>query len=152
MINYKNIMFLLLPFIVILGIISLYQNTQISYVKYLPTGISFLLFTICFISLFQNKTIIQRFFSDNIYNNIINTETYLKNLTYLWALLFFINFFISLATVSLSTHVWILYNSVYSFILLYLFLILEIGIRLYLKAKNNKDDDDIESWNHNYIN
>ena len=145
MINYKNIMFLLLPFIVILGIISLYQNTQISYVKYLPTGISFLLFTICFISLFQNKTIIQRFFSDNIYNNIINTETYLKNLTYLWALLFFINFFISLATVSLSTHVWILYNSVYSFILLYLFLILEIGIRLYLKAKNNKDDDDIES-------
>lgn len=141
MVSYINILKALVPFLVMILVIAGFHYTDIIYFKYYPPFMNFLLFVIFFSSLFQEKTIIQRFALALEPDANEHVMRYTRNLTYLWALFMFGNFIISLATVTMSTKAWALYNGVISYFFVGVFFGIEYIVRIYFKRKYvNKDE------------
>ena len=65
-----------------------------------------------------------------------NALKYTRNLTYIWCVLTFFNFVVSLITVFLSKEIWALFNGLISYILIGTLFFVEYIIRTILKKKN----------------
>lgn len=141
MISYINIIKALIPFLVMILVSVGYKYTEIMYFKYFPVFLNFLAFLILFVSLFQKRTILQKYIAKTVLIDNQEEMDYYKNLTYAWAIFMFINFIISLATVSMSTKIWSIYNTVVYFFVLALFMLIEKSIRHFLLNNTVEEEE-----------
>lgn len=135
MVSYVNILKALIPFVVMIFVVIGYQYTGSIYFKYFPVLVNFLIFFILFVSLFFKKTILQIFVVKNLFENDKWKMDYFKNLTYISALFMFANFIMALATVSMSTKTWAIYNTVVYFLFIAIFMSLESFVRKLFQNK-----------------
>ena len=128
----------ILPFFIMLCVIGIFHFTNIFWFKYYPSIMNFMIFCIFFISLFQKYTIIKRFVllrEPKAGKQILN---YTRNVTYIWAIVTLINFFISFYTVFLSEKVWAIYNGFISYFLVSCVFMIEYCIRLRVIKRENR--------------
>lgn len=125
-----------LPIIFSLGLILFYYFKRIVVVKYYPATIDFIFFLIFFISLFQEKTIIQKIAFKLNPNLNKKEEIYTRNLTYVWVIFLFFNFLIALITIFLSDRIWIIYNGFISYFLVGSLFIIEYIVRIIFRKKH----------------
>lgn len=116
-------------------IIGLFYVTGLNALKIYPVIVNFSFFLIFFISLFAQKTVIQKIaeLQEGVLNN--NVKIYTRNLTYLWCIFLFIQFLISILTLFLDDKIWMIYNGFVSYILLGSFFAIEYMVRIILKRK-----------------
>lgn len=116
-------------------IIGLFYVTGLNALKIYPVIVNFSFFLIFFISLFAQKTVIQKIaeLQEGVLNN--NVKIYTRNLTYLWCIFLFIQFLISMLTLFLDDRIWMIYNGFVSYILLGSFFAIEYMVRIILKRK-----------------
>lgn len=116
-------------------IIGLFYVTGLNALKIYPVIVNFSFFLIFFISLFAQKTVIQKIaeLQEGVLNN--NVKIYTRNLTYLWCIFLFIQFLISMLTLFLDDKIWMIYNGFVSYILLGSFFAIEYMVRIILKRK-----------------
>ena len=116
-------------------IIGLFYVTGLNALKIYPVIVNFSFFLIFFISLFAQKTVIQKIaeLQEGVLNNSV--KIYTRNLTYLWCIFLFIQFLISILTLFLDDKIWMIYNGFVSYILLGSFFAIEYMVRIILKRK-----------------
>lgn len=116
-------------------IIGLFYVTGLNALKIYPVIVNFSFFLIFFISLFAQKTVIQKIaeLQEGVLNNSV--KIYTRNLTYLWCIFLFIQFLISMLTLFLDDKIWMIYNGFVSYILLGSFFAIEYMVRIILKRK-----------------
>ena len=119
-----------------LCVIALFHYTQLFFVKFYPVCANLTVFLVFFGSLFSKETVIQKFAKMIDGELSENALKYTRNLTYIWCVLTFFNFVVSLITVFLSEEVWALFNGLISYILIGTLFFVEYIIRTILKKKN----------------
>ena len=119
-----------------LCVIALFHYTQLFFVKFYPVCANLTVFLVFFCSLFSKETVIQKFAKMIDGELSENALKYTRNLTYIWCVLTFFNFVVSLITVFLSEEVWALFNGLISYILIGTLFFVEYIIRTILKKKN----------------
>src|SRR5574344_1652460 len=111
--------FRIIPFVIMLTVISIFHFTNFIAIKYYPFTVDFIFFLIFFTSLFNKETIIQTFiksFDSEIFS--IEKEDYLRKLTYIWTFVTFMNSTIAFITIFSSERLWAFYNGFLSYILI----------------------------------
>ncbi len=119
-----------------LFVILLFHYTQIFFVKFYPVCANLTVFFVFFLSLFSKETVIQKFAKMVDGELSKNALKYTRNLTYIWCILAFFNFVVSLITVFLSEEIWALFNGLISYILIGSLFLVEYIVRSILKKKN----------------
>ena len=119
-----------------LSVIALFHYTQLFFVKFYPVCANLTVFLVFFCSLFAKETVIQKFAKMVDGELSENALKYTRNLTYIWCVLTFFNFVVSLVTVFLSEEIWALFNGLISYILIGTLFFVEYIIRTVLKKKN----------------
>ncbi len=124
-----------LPIIFTLVVICCFYYTKQASLKLYPVLMNFVIFMIFFISSFQEETVIQKIaqkLDGDLTDEII---IYTRNLTYIWAVITFINLLISFVTLFMSNKIWALYNGVISYCIIGLTFMIEYPIRVWYKRK-----------------
>ena len=127
---------LLVSIAITLCVVALFHYTQLFFVKFYPVCANLTVFLVFFCSLFTKETVIQKFAKMVDGELSENALKYTRNLTYIWCLLTFFNFVVSLITVFLSEEIWALFNGLISYILIGTLFFVEYVIRTILKKKN----------------
>lgn len=127
---------LLLSFCITVLVICLFHFTKLFFVKFYPICANLTVFLVFFISLFSKETVIQKFAKAVDGELSENALKYTRNLTYIWCVLTFFNFAVSLATVSMKEEIWALFNGLISYLLIGTLFFVEYIIRTILKKKN----------------
>ena len=127
---------LLVSIAITLSVIALFHYTQLFFVKFYPVCANLTVFLVFFCSLFAKETVIQKFAKMVDGELSENALKYTRNLTYIWCVLTFFNFVVSLVTVFLSEEIWALFNGLISYILIGTLFFVEYIIRTVLKKKN----------------
>ena len=105
----------ILPFVTMFLVIFAFHFTNLIFFKYYPVVVNLGLFIVFFSSIFQERTVIQKFALAIEPDAKEWVLKYTRNLTYLWSIFMFLNFLVSLITVFLSKEIWILYNGFISY-------------------------------------
>lgn len=127
---------LLLSFCITVLVICLFHFTKLFFVKFYPICANLTVFLVFFISLFSKETVIQKFAKAVDGELSENALKYTRNLTYIWCVLTFFNFAVSLATVFMKEEIWALFNGLISYLLIGTLFFVEYIIRTILKKKN----------------
>lgn len=125
-----------LPIIGMFLVIAAFHFTDFVLLKFYPVVVNFLLFVVFFSSIFQERTIIQKFALAAEPDANSATLDYTRKLTYYWSIFMFLNFLIALATVFLPEKVWAIYNGFVSYIFVGVFFGVEYLVRINFKRKN----------------
>ena len=125
----------ILPFIGMFAVIFVFHFTKFSVLKLYPPFVNFCFFIVFFLSIFQEKTIIQKIALASEPDANSNVMRYTRNLTYIWSAFMFINFIISVFTVFMNEKIWALYNGFISYMLVGTFFIIEYIVRMNFKRK-----------------
>lgn len=116
-------------FLLLFSLLSLILNEN-GWLKLYPIIMSLLSFTVFFISLYSDKTIIQRIAEIKEKNIDAKKQTYMFNLTIIWCVFFVINTIISTYTMLyMSLKYWSIYNGFVSYVVMGLLIITEIMYR-----------------------
>ncbi len=125
----------LFPIIISLCVIGGFYYTKLNSLKLYPVLMNFVYFMLFFISLFQEKSFIQRI-AQRIDGELVpEIIDYTRNLTYVWTCVTGFNLFMSLLTLFYSNKVWAIYNGCISYCLIGLTFIIEYPIRIWYKRK-----------------
>ncbi len=132
----KKIKFLF-PMMITLMVIACVHFTKIGALKIYPSFVNFMCFMLFFTSLFAKETIIQKFarMADGELSEPV--LKYTRNLTYIWVVFIFCNFWISVVTIFLPEKIWMVYNGCVSYTLMGIFFAIEYPIRIMFKRKHN---------------
>ena len=125
----------LLPFAGMFFVIGMFHFTNLVMLKYYPVIVNLILFLIFFTSLFQEKTVIQKFALTMEPDANKHVMDYTRNVTYVWAFFTFLNFLVSYATIFMSEKIWAIYNGLVSYFLVGLIFIIEYIVRINFKRK-----------------
>lgn len=123
------------PIIVMFIVIFLFRATNLTFVKFYPVAVNFVFFCMFFFSLFSRETVIQRMaraFEPDIKSKSLE---YTRNLTYVWAVVTFCNFLVSLWTVFADEKIWAFYNGCLSYLLIGAVFAAEYSVRVRFKKK-----------------
>lgn len=121
----------------ILAILALFFKSS-HWFTYYPVIINSLMLVIFAHSLFQDKTIIERFarLQDPCLPEY--AVIYTRIVTKVWCLFFVVNACVALVTTFISLHVWTLYNGLISYLLAGGLFTIEFIVRIFIKRKNEK--------------
>ena len=97
-----------------------------------------MMFLIFFTSLFQERTVIQKFALAMEPDADERVMDYTRNVTYVWSVFTFLNFAVSLVTVFMSEKIWAIYNGFVSYFLVGLVFIIEYIVRINFKRKYDR--------------
>ncbi|MBR6163182.1 hypothetical protein IKQ26_04770 [bacterium] len=90
-----------------------------------------------FISLFTEKTVIQKIaLAMNPSLSPLELD-YTKKLTYIWCVFLFLNFLVSVLTIFMSDKIWLVYNGFLSYFLVGTIFIVEYIVRLMFRKRHN---------------
>lgn len=132
---FKKVIKALIPAIAMFLVIIGFHFTEIVYLKFYPVIVNFVLFLVFFTSIFQEKTIIQRFALLTEPDAKPQIMDYTRKLTYYWSAFMLINFILSFITIFLPKTIWMIYNGCVSYLLVGTFFVVEYIIRLNFKRK-----------------
>lgn len=128
----------LLPFVCMLLIIICFHYTDFIVLKFYPPIVNFCLFLIFFLSIFQERTVIQKMallMEPDADDAVMN---YTRKVTYVWSVFTFLNFIVSCLTIFTPEKIWTIYNGFISYILVGLVFIIEYIVRIFFKRKHGK--------------
>ena len=125
----------LLPFAGMFLVIGVFHFTNFVLLKYYPAVMNLMMFLIFFTSLFQERTVIQKFALAMEPDADERVMDYTRNVTYVWSVFTFLNFAVSLVTVFMSEKIWAIYNGFVSYFLVGLVFIIEYIVRINFKRK-----------------
>ncbi len=128
----------ILPFVTMFLVVFAFHFTNLIFFKYYPVVVNLGLFIVFFSSIFQERTVIQKFALAMEPDAKEWVLKYTRNLTYFWSIFMFLNFLVSLITVFLSKEIWILYNGFISYMLVGIFFGIEYIVRCRQRKKNEK--------------
>ena len=93
---FKTIKKIFISIAITLCVIALFHYTQLFFVKFYPVCANLTVFLVFFCSLFSKETVIQKFAKMIDGELSENALKYTRNLTYIWCVLTFFNFVVSL--------------------------------------------------------
>ena len=128
----------LLPFAGMFLVIGVFHFTNFVLLKYYPAVMNLMMFLIFFTSLFQERTVIQKFALAMEPDADKRVMDYARNVTYVWSVFTFLNFLVSLGTVVMSEKIWAIYNGFVSYFLVGLVFIIEYIVRINFKRKYDR--------------
>ena len=128
----------LLPFAGMFLVIGVFHFTNFVLLKYYPVVMNLMMFLIFFTSLFQERTVIQKFALAMEPDADERVMDYTRNVTYVWLVFTFLNFLVSLGTVFMSEKIWAIYNGFVSYFLVGLDFIIEYIVRINFKRKYDR--------------
>jgi len=105
---------------------------------YYPVVVNLLMFILFVQSLFQEKTIIERFARLKEPGLPDYAVVYTRNVTKVWCLFFIVNAGAAFLTAFISIEVWTLYNGLISYFLAGSLFAVEFIVRVFVKRKNEK--------------
>ena len=132
---FNRVFKMIFPVITMFAVIILFHFTNVVCLKFYPVIVNSLLFILFFSSIFQEKTIIQKFALLSEPDAKPPVLDYTRKLTYYWSAFMFTNMIISAVTVFLPKNLWIIYNGFISYFLVGLFFVIEYIIRINFKRK-----------------
>lgn len=128
----------LLPLFGMFVVIAIFHFTNLTVLKLYPSIVNFFLFLVFFLSIFQEKTVIQKMaliMEPDADEAVMN---YTRKVTYVWAAFTFLNFIISCITIFTPEKIWAIYNGFISYLLVGLVFIIEYIVRINFKRKHGK--------------
>ena len=128
----------LLPFAGMFLVIGVFHFTHFVLLKSYPAVMNLMMFLIFFTSLFQERTVIQKFALAMEPDADERVMDYTRNVTYVWSVFTFLNFLVSLGTVFMSEKIWAIYNGFVSYFLVGLVFIIEYIVRINFKRKYDR--------------
>ena len=126
-----------LPFVFTLMILVLFYFKRYVVIRFYPPIMNFFFFMMFFVSLFREKTVIQKI-ALSLNPKLSQLELdYTKKLTYVWCVFLFLNFIISVLTIFMSDRIWLFYNGFLSYFLVGTIFIVEYVVRLIFRKRHN---------------
>ena len=126
-----------LPFIVGFFLILFIYLKKVAIFKYYPPIVNFCFFGIFFVSLFGEKTVIQKIAEITDGELSPEIKKYTLNLTYVWCVFLWLNFLVSFATVYMNDKIWFVYNGFISYLSVGSLFVIEYAVRVNFKKKHN---------------
>jgi len=125
----------IIPIFITVSVFVLFYIKRFIFLKFYPPVCNLFVFLIFFISLFKKETIIQKI-AKTLDGELSKKQIiYTRYVTYVWCILTFFNFVVSIWTIFLSDKIWLLFNGCISYILIGLLFIIEYMIRIILRKK-----------------
>lgn len=126
-----------LPLIFTICLLVLFYFKRYVVIKFYPPLMNFFFFLVFFVSLFTEKTVIQKI-ALSMNPELSTAELdYTKKLTYIWCVFLFLNFLISVLTIYMSDKIWLFYNGFLSYFLVGTIFIVEYIVRLNFRKRHN---------------
>jgi uncharacterized membrane protein len=126
----------------ILTILALVLKNS-SWFTYYPVVVNILMLTLFAHSLFQDKSIIERFARLQDPSLPEYAIDYTRTVTKVWCVFFIVNAGVALSTTFMSLEVWTLYNGLISYFFAGSLFAVEFIVRIFVKKKNEKKAENV---------